>query len=143
MVTKFHFVTTSSFNGNGSLVSSRARFLEKELGKKKIDKLLESWKTFEYTQRKAGEDVKTFISRFEMEYARVKAAWAFKPGYKMPEAIIASMLLMRVKASETQEMIIRSKVDLEKEEVVLEVVELVWEGLNRSSRVKIASGQLK
>ena len=53
-------------------------FLEKELGKKKIDKLLESWKTFEYTQRKAGEDVKTFISRFEMEYARVKAAWVFK-----------------------------------------------------------------
>ena len=97
-------------------------FLEKELGKKKIDKLLETWKTFEYTQRKSGEDVTTFISRFEMEYARVKAAWVFKPGYKMPEAIIASMLLMRVKASETQEMIIRSKVDLEKETVFDDMV---------------------
>ena len=97
-------------------------FLEKELGKKKIDKLLETWKTFEYTQRKAGEDVKTFISRFEMEYARVKAAWAFKPGYKMPEAIIATMLLMRVKPSDTQEMIIRSKVDLEKETVLDDMV---------------------
>ena len=76
-------------------------FLEKELGKKKIDKLLETWKELEFIQRKQEEEITTFISRFEMQYARVKAAWAFKPGYKIPEAIIASMLLMRVKPSDT------------------------------------------
>ena len=97
-------------------------FLEKELGKKKIDKLLETWKEFEFIQRKQGEEITTFISRFEMQYARVKAAWAFKPGYKIPEAIIASMLLMRVRPSDTQEMIIRSKVDLEKETVLDDMV---------------------
>ena len=97
-------------------------FLEKELGKKKIDKLLKTWKEFEFLQRKSGEEITTFISRFEMQYARAKAAWAFKPGYKIPEAIIASMLLMRVKASDTQEMIVRSKVDLEKDSVFDDMV---------------------
>ena len=72
-----------------------------------------------------------------MQYARVKAAWAFKPGYKIPEAIIASMLLMRLKPSGMQEMILRSKVDLERktvlDDMVYEIKSAMSSGMSQGS----------
>ena len=72
-----------------------------------------------------------------MQYARVKAAWAFKPGYKIHESIIASMVLMRLKPSGMQEMILRSKVDLERktvlDDMVYEIKSAMSSGMSQGS----------
>lgn len=87
------------------------QFLDKELGKNAVDDIIEKWDDFESCKKTDSQSLEEFISDFETKHNRIKAT-----GTKMPEEILAYMLMKRAGLSHIEKMLILSRIDIEKKD---------------------------
>ena len=67
------------------------KFLEKELGEKVLNKTISKWDDFEDWKRGPGEDIQTFVDRFDKAYTGLRPVCSVV----LPSEIRAFMLLKR------------------------------------------------
>ena len=85
-------------------------FLQKELGEADLYKSVKVWDELEECKRRPGEAIDDFIDRFERCYMMVTAN---SSSANIPAEIRAFMVLKRACVSDTQRMLILSKMNLE------------------------------
>ena len=83
-------------------------FLNKELGKNAVDDVIEKWDEFDNCKKTDSQSLEDFINDFEVKYNRIKAT-----GTKLPEEILAYMLMKRAGLKHIEKMLILSRIDIE------------------------------
>ena len=85
-------------------------WLKKELGEEDLYKCVRVWEELEECKQKASETIEEFLDRFERCYKMVTASSSTA---NIPEEIRAFMVLKRANVSDTQRMLILSKMNLD------------------------------
>ena len=83
-------------------------FLDQELGKNAVDDIIEKWEEFDNCKKQDNQTVEDFISDFESKYNRIKAS-----GSKLPEEILAYMIMKRGGLTHMEKMLIIARIDME------------------------------
>ena len=94
-------------------------FLKKELGEEDLYKCVRVWNEFEDCKQKPGEVIEEFLDRFERCYKLVSTS---SSGTSIPAETRAFMVLKRACVSDTQRMLILSKLDLSKKSQMFEAM---------------------
>lgn len=94
-------------------------FLDTELGKNAIDDAIGKWEDFDSCRKTDSQTLEEFISDFEMKYNRIKSS-----GTKLPEEILAFMLLKRSGVSQVEKTLVLSRLDLEKKDSLFKELKL-------------------
>ena len=110
--------TVVEMTGNDGLNLVKA-FLEKELGEKVLNKTIGKWDEFEDCKRGGGEDIQTFVDRFDRAYTSLRAVC----GARLPSEIRAFMLLKRSGVEGVNRSLVLSKLDFTKADTLYEQVE--------------------
>ena len=87
------------------------KFLDDELGKNAVDDIIDKWEEFDNCKKQDSQSLDEFISEFESKYNRIKLT-----GTKLPEEILAYMLMRRANLTHIEKMLILSRVDIEKKD---------------------------
>ena len=96
------------------------RFLDKELGEKKIYKMISRWEMLEDCERSQGESTQAFVDRYVRAYEAAKSVC----GVTIPPQMKAFMLLRRLRVKdEIRRALILSKLDHEREEEMYDQME--------------------
>ena len=72
------------------------RFLDKELGEKKIYKMISRWEMLEDCERSQGESTQAFVDRYVRAYEAAKSVC----GVTIPPQMKAFMLLRRLRVKD-------------------------------------------
>ena len=100
-------------------LNSVLNFLDTELGKNAIDDAIGKWEDFDSCRKTESQTLDEFISDFEMKYNRIKST-----GTKLPEEILAFMLLKRSGISQVEKTLVLSRLDLEKKDNLFKELKL-------------------
>ena len=84
-------------------------FLENELAEEELNKMVRVWEEFEECAR-GSDPIDVFLSKFERSYNAVVAS---SKTSKIPEEILAFMVLKRSGASQEQRMLVLAKLNKE------------------------------
>ena len=98
----FESLTEDQLKSDGGL-QEVPTFHDKELGKNAVDDMIEKWDDFDSCRKSDSQTLEDFISDFETKYNRIKAT-----GTKLPEEILAYMLMKRAGLSHIDRMLILS-----------------------------------
>ena len=94
-------------------------FLDNELGKNAVDDVIEKWEDFDNCTKASTQALDEFITDFESKYNRVKVT-----GTKLPEEILAYMLMKRAGLSHLEKTLILARVDIENKEGLFKDVKI-------------------
>ena len=86
-------------------------FLDEELGKNAVDEIIEKWEEFDNCKRAANQTIDEFSNDFEAKYNRIKQS-----GSKIPEEILAYMMMKRAGLTHVEKMLVISRIDMEDKE---------------------------
>ena len=96
------------------------RFLDKELGEKKIYKMISRWEMLEDCERTQGESTQAFVDRYVRAFEAAKSVFCVT----IPPQMKAFMLLRRLRVKdEIRRALILSKLDHEREEEMYDQIE--------------------
>ena len=95
------------------------KFLDQELGKNAIDDAIGKWEEFDSCRRTESQTLEEFISDFETKYNRIKSS-----GTKLPEEILAFMLLKRSGITQVEKTLVLSRLNLEDKDNLFRNVKL-------------------
>lgn len=114
-------------------------FLDKELGKNAVDDVIEKWEDFDNCKKSDDQALEDFIADFEAKYNRIKTA-----GTNLPEEVLAYMLLKRAGLTHIEKMLIISRIDMDKKEVLFRDVKCNMKNiLGKRLQVKGSENQIK
>ena len=117
-------------------------FLKKELGESDLYKSVRVWNELENCKQKPGESIDVFLDRFERCYRLVTAS---STSANIPAEIRAFMVLKRACVTDTQRMLILSKMDLEDKSGMFEAMskelKLILGGGPGQANVKIGRSE--